>query len=227
MNHATHIVRHTHTPIVIIRERSLQRAPLRTWERRHGEWSNEGPWRWRRFSCYLSRPGVNRLVTPLGIDESLALRAFDKTVIFGHWLSKSTKIGIGLRGLPFEKGFYYILVDSFFSFFFKSFSKISFFKREALKYFYMGLYHFPHMSYSFPHMLYNFPSHALQLSFICKHRVAKFNFCYTFIYFHIYIYIYIYFLCLEMSFPFIKDCMTYTPCVVTSLWGFHHLSTDA
>ena len=42
------------------------------------------------FSASLRlRPGVNRLATPLGIDESLAFRAFDKTIIFGHWLSKT------------------------------------------------------------------------------------------------------------------------------------------
>ena len=36
-----------------------------------------------------SRPSINRLVTPLGIDESLAFRAFDRTIIFGHWLLKT------------------------------------------------------------------------------------------------------------------------------------------
>ena len=44
---------------------------------------------------------VNRLAIPLGIDESLAFRAFDKTIIFGHWLLKNTEIGIGLRGFSF------------------------------------------------------------------------------------------------------------------------------
>ena len=44
-----------------------------------------------------SRLGVDKLATSLGIDESLAFRAFDKTIIFGHWLSKKRKeIGIGL-----------------------------------------------------------------------------------------------------------------------------------
>ena len=65
-----------------------------------------------RFSCHL-RPDVDRLATPLGIDESLAFTAFDKTIIFGHWLSKTQKLALASRGFPFEKGFYYILVDYF------------------------------------------------------------------------------------------------------------------
>ena len=45
------------------------------------------------FSAPLQlRPGVNRLATPLGINESLAFRSFDKTVIFGHWLSRTQKL---------------------------------------------------------------------------------------------------------------------------------------
>ena len=39
----------------------------------------------------FSRPGIDRLVTPLGIDESLAFRAFDEIIIFGHWLPKKHK----------------------------------------------------------------------------------------------------------------------------------------
>ena len=154
---------HTRKHLLSSSERGgLQQAPLHMRERCHGGWLNEGPQRLRWFFRYLSRSGVNRLATPLGIDESLAFRAFDKTVILGHWLSKDTEIGIGLQGFPFEKGFYYILVDYFFlkKKEKKSFSKKSFSKREALRYFYMGLYHFPHMPYSFPHMLYSFPSHA-------------------------------------------------------------------
>ena len=65
------------------------------------------------FAPSQSRLGVDRLATPLGIDESLAFRAFDKTIIFGHWLSKNMGIGISLWGFPFEKGFYYILADYF------------------------------------------------------------------------------------------------------------------
>ena len=62
-------------------------------------------------------------------------------------------------------------------------------------------------------------SHALQLSFTCKYRVAKFNFRYTFFPFHIYIYIYI--CCtLKKSFPFIKNCMTYTP-FMSRTWALH------
>ena len=38
------------------------------------------------FFFYLkSRPGVDRLATPLGIDEILAFKAFDKTISFRHW----------------------------------------------------------------------------------------------------------------------------------------------
>ena len=90
------------------------------------------------FALFRLRLGVDRLVTPLGIDESLAFRPFDKTIIFGHWLSKNIEICIGLRGFPFEKSFYYILVD-YFQKNKKSFSKKSFFKRGTLRYFHMGL----------------------------------------------------------------------------------------
>ena len=67
----------------------------------------------------------------------------------------------------------------------------------------MGLYHFPHILYFFPHMLYSFPSHAN----IGKQNLISATPLSTF---HIYIYIYI---CydLKKSFPFIKDCVIYTP----------------
>ena len=39
-----------------------------------------------------SRPSVNKLATPLRIDEILTFRDFDITVIFGHWLSKTQKL---------------------------------------------------------------------------------------------------------------------------------------
>ena len=58
-----------------------------------------------------SRPSVDRLATSLGIDESLAFRAFDKTIIFGHWLSKTWELSLASKAFLFEKGFYYILVD--------------------------------------------------------------------------------------------------------------------
>ena len=106
-------------------------------------------------------------------------------------------IGISLWGFPFEKGFYYILVD-YFQKSKKSFSKKSFSVREAVRYFHRAL---PFSSHAL-----SLSSHALQLSFTCKHRVAKFNFHYISIYFHIYI-CYVW----KKSFPFIKDCMTYIP----------------
>ena len=59
------------------------------------------------------RPSIDRLATPLGINESLAFRAFDKTIIFGHWLSKILKLALTSGAFLFEKGFYYILVDYF------------------------------------------------------------------------------------------------------------------
>ena len=108
------------------------------------------------------------------------------------------EIGIGLQGFPFEKDFYYILLDYFQKskniFRIKTFSQ-----REALRY-------FQHQALLLSSHALLFSSHALQLSLTCKHRVAKFNLCYTFIRFHIYI-----FCALKKSFPFIKDCMTYTP----------------
>ena len=134
------------------------------------------------------RPSVDKLATPLGIDESLAFRAFDKTIIFGHWLSKNMGIGISLWGFPFEKGFYYILADYFQK------SKNAF-QKGACGIF-MGLY-------NFPHMLYNFPSHA---------NIGQQSLIYATPLPLSYIYIYIYIYCsLKKSFPFIKDCMTYTP----------------
>ena len=54
-----------------------------TRERRHGRWFYEGP------TVLRFRPSIDRLATPLGIDERLAFRAFDETIIFGHWLSKT------------------------------------------------------------------------------------------------------------------------------------------
>ena len=56
---------------------------------------------------------VDKLATPLGIDEHLAFRVFDKTIIFGHWLPKTRKLALASGAFLFEKGFYYILVDYF------------------------------------------------------------------------------------------------------------------
>ena len=79
---------------------------------RHGRWSNEGTAA-VVFQLSRSRLGVDRLVTLLGIDESLAFRVFDKTIIFGHWLLKTQKLALAPGPFPFEKDLYYILVDYF------------------------------------------------------------------------------------------------------------------
>ena len=156
----------------------------------HSRWLNEGPRLWRRvFHCRSqSRPGVDRLATPLRIDESLTFRAFDKTIIFGHWLLKTQKLALASRASLLKKDFYDILVYHFQ----KSKNKISknpFPKRWLWGTFTWGFFTF----------------------LTCKHRVAKFNFRYTFIRFP-YIYIYIYICCaLKKYFPFIKNCITYTP----------------
>ena len=56
-------------------------------------------------ALFQSRPGVDRLVTPLGIDESFAFRAFDKTIIFGNWLSKTQKLALAFRAFLLKKAF--------------------------------------------------------------------------------------------------------------------------
>ena len=63
------------------------------------------------FNC--SWPDIDKLATSLGINESLAFRAFDKAIIFGNWLSKTRKLALASGAFLFEKGFYYILVDYF------------------------------------------------------------------------------------------------------------------
>ena len=55
------------------------------------------------FLLGQSRLGIDRLVTPLGIDDSLAFRAFDKTIIFGHWLSKTQKLALTFEALILKK----------------------------------------------------------------------------------------------------------------------------
>ena len=55
------------------------------------------------FPLSRSRPGVDRLVAPLGIDESLAFIAFDKTIIFGHFLSKPPLL-VHARPYPIPMG---------------------------------------------------------------------------------------------------------------------------
>ena len=87
-------------------ERALQRASCAR-EHCHARWLNKGP------TILRSRPGVDKLATPLRINKSLAFRAFDKTIIFGHWLPKTQKLALASGAFLFEKGFYYILVDYF------------------------------------------------------------------------------------------------------------------
>ena len=66
---------------------------------------NEGLQRQLRFFHCRSRLrlGVNRLATSLGIDESLAFRAFDKIIIFGHWLSKTQKLAFASGAFLLKK----------------------------------------------------------------------------------------------------------------------------
>ena len=78
------------------------------------------------------RPGVDRLATSLGINESFAFRAFDKTIIFGHWLSKTWKLALASETFLFENGFYYILVN------YLQKSKI-FFQKGGVSYFHGAL----------------------------------------------------------------------------------------
>ena len=49
------------------------------------------------------RPGVDKLVTPMGVDESLAFRAFDKTIIFGHWISNTQKLALASGAFLLKK----------------------------------------------------------------------------------------------------------------------------
>ena len=48
-------------------------------------------------------PGVDKLTAPLGINESLTFRAFDKTIIFGHWLSKTQKLALASEAFLLKK----------------------------------------------------------------------------------------------------------------------------
>ena len=80
----------------------LQAPPTR--ECRHGRWSNKGP-RWQRqfFRYRFLKSSVDRLATPLGRHESLAFRAFDKIVIFGHWVSKAHKLALAFGAFLLKK----------------------------------------------------------------------------------------------------------------------------
>ena len=92
----------------------------------HSGWSNEAVVA-MVFLLSQSRPGVNRLVTLLGIDKSSTFRAFDKTIIFGHWLSENINWHWP-PGLSFWKGL--LLYPS------RPFSK------EQKKYIYIYIYPF-------------------------------------------------------------------------------------
>ena len=76
-----------------------------------------------------SRLGIDELATPLGINESLAFRAFDKTIIFGHWLSKTQKLALAYGAFHLKKAFT-ILLELFSKEQKKSFSKNHFPKRR-------------------------------------------------------------------------------------------------
>ena len=161
-------------------------------------------WQRRSFSLYWSRSSVDRLATPLGINESLAFRAFDKTIIFRHWLSKH-KNWNWPSGLSFWKKKKRLLLypSRLFSKEQKSFSKKILFQKGGFEVFSHGaLWLSSHALQISSHALplsshdLQLSSHALPLSFTCKHKVAKFNFHYTFILFP-----YIYLLCFEKVFP--------------------------
>jgi len=49
------------------------------------------------------RLGDDKLATPLEIDENLAFRAFDKTIIFGHGLSKTHKLALAFKAFLLKK----------------------------------------------------------------------------------------------------------------------------
>ena len=173
----------------------------------HSEWSNEDT----VATVFLLSPlrlSINRLATPLGIDESLAFRVFDKTIIFGHWLWKTRKLALASRAFLLKNTFT-ISQQTIFKRAKIFFRKKPFPKGRILDIFNMGLYRFPHMLYCFPymlyrfphmlyyfpHMLYSFPSHVNigQKNLISATPLSAFI--------YIYIYIYIYLLCLAKVFP--------------------------
>ena len=99
---------HTHCihayPITIILRKGPPMGPVYVREHCHSRWLNEGPRQRSGFSpLRFSRPSINRLATSLGIDESLAFRAFDKTIIFGHWLSKTQKLALASGAFLLKK----------------------------------------------------------------------------------------------------------------------------
>ena len=121
----------------------------------HNEWSNEDTAA-TVFPLSPLRPSINKLATPLGIDESLTFRVFDKTIIFGHWLWKTRKLALPSRAFLLKNTFT-ISQQTIFKRAKIFFQKKPFPKGRILVIFNMGLYRFPHMLYCFPYMLYRFP----------------------------------------------------------------------
>ena len=54
------------------------------------------------FPLSRSRPGVDRLATPLGIDKSLAFKDFDNPIIF-EMLSKKMKLALASGAFLLKK----------------------------------------------------------------------------------------------------------------------------
>ena len=69
-------------------------SPRRVVKQRHGSGG---------LSASRLGPSVDKLATMLGIDESLAFRAFDRTIIFKHWLSKTQKLALASEAFLSEK----------------------------------------------------------------------------------------------------------------------------
>ena len=69
---------------------------------RHGGWSNEGMAA-AVFPPSQLKLSIDRLATLLGIDEGSAFRAFDKIIIFGHWLSKTQKLALTFGAFLLKK----------------------------------------------------------------------------------------------------------------------------
>ena len=104
-------------PTFLPRERKRERAsealcePHNYWEGPSMGLARAGasPWRVveRRPSRFLTvwGLGINILATSLGIDERLAFRGFDKTIIFRHWLSKTQKLALASGAFLLKKAF--------------------------------------------------------------------------------------------------------------------------
>ena len=93
--------RHTHH---ILFKKGPPLGPRARGSCRHNWWSNLGAMV-VVFPLSRSRLGIDRLETPLGIDESLAFRAFDKTIIFRHWLSKTQKLALAFEAFLLKNAY--------------------------------------------------------------------------------------------------------------------------